>query len=83
MVRTDHSSLEQLRNQHHTVAQQCWLSKQLGFDFTIEYKQGVHNRAADSLSRRDCNEQIPDNTVLAPSSNAPAVWAFRHQSHVG
>jgi hypothetical protein len=34
-----------------TPEQQAWLHKFIGYDFTIEYKQGKDNVAADALSR--------------------------------
>jgi hypothetical protein len=33
--------------------QQKWITKLIGYDFTMEYKKGVKNRVADALSRRD------------------------------
>jgi len=36
-----------------TVPQHQWLSKLFGFDFTVEYRPGRLNTAADALSRRD------------------------------
>lgn len=36
-----------------TVAQQKWLTKLMGYDFTIEYKKRCENNTADALSRHD------------------------------
>lgn len=52
IVRTDHRSLKYLlEHQITTPAQARWLPKLMGYDYKIEYKQGVENQAADSLSR--------------------------------
>jgi hypothetical protein len=42
-----------LEQRIETPAQEKWVSKLLGFDFTMEYKRGRENMAADALSRRD------------------------------
>ncbi|GAU35592.1 hypothetical protein TSUD_295280 [Trifolium subterraneum] len=52
IIRTDQQSLESLLDQTlQTPEQQAWLHKFIGFDFTIEYKPGKDNKAADALSR--------------------------------
>jgi hypothetical protein len=52
IVRTDHKSLKYLLEQRITTpAQTRWLPKLLGYDYTIKYKKGVENQAANSLSR--------------------------------
>jgi hypothetical protein len=54
VIRTDQKSLRYLLDQTiATEAQQKWLVKLMGYDFTIEYKKGATNSAADSLSRRE------------------------------
>jgi hypothetical protein len=67
IIRTDHKSLWYLLEQTITTeAQQKWLVKLLGYDFSIEYKRGLENSTADSLSRREEQGQI-----LALSSPHP------------
>ena len=50
LIRTDHHSLKYfLQNRAHTPFQQKWISKLLGFDYEIQYKQGTENQVADAL----------------------------------
>ncbi|GAU37387.1 hypothetical protein TSUD_22610 [Trifolium subterraneum] len=52
IIQTDQKSLRSLMEQTlQTPEQQEWLHKFLGYDFTIEYKPGKENVAADALSR--------------------------------
>jgi hypothetical protein len=52
IIRTDQKSLRSLMDQAlQTPEQQAWLHKFIGYDFTIEYKPGKDNVAADALSR--------------------------------
>ena len=49
---TDHKSLRELMSQViQTPEQHYYLSKLLGFDYTIQYKVGSSNAVADALSR--------------------------------
>jgi hypothetical protein len=51
LVRTDHYSLKFLLNQRLSmIPQHQWLSKLFRFDFTVEYRPGCLNSAADTLS---------------------------------
>ncbi|XP_062099393.1 transposon Ty3-I Gag-Pol polyprotein isoform X1 [Humulus lupulus] len=53
VIRTDHRSLKELLTQViQTPEQQHFLRKLIGFSFSIEYKAGKTNSAADALSRR-------------------------------
>jgi hypothetical protein len=52
IIRTNQKSLRSLMDQAlQTPEQQAWLHKFIGYDFTIEYKPGKDNVAADALSR--------------------------------
>lgn len=51
-ILTDHKSLRELMSQVvQTPEQHYYLSKLLGFDYTIQYKTGSSNAVADALSR--------------------------------
>jgi len=53
VIRTDHKSLTHLTDQClHTEWQRKALTKMMGLQFKVMYKKGIHNGAADSLSRK-------------------------------
>lgn len=65
IIRTDQKSLKALSDQAiQTPEQQTWLHKFRGYNFTIEYKPGKDNIAADALSR---------SLLLSLSSPQPAL----------
>jgi hypothetical protein len=54
IVKTNHQSLKFLLEQKvGTSFQQKWITKLIGYEFTVQYKKGVENRVANALSRRD------------------------------
>lgn len=53
VIRTDHKSLTHLSDQRlHTDWQRKALTKLMGLQYTVQYKKGIHNGAADALSRK-------------------------------
>ena len=66
VIRTDQKSLRSLMDQSlQTPEQQEWLHKFLGYDFTIEYKPGKDNLAADALSRvMTLSWSEPENSIV-------------------
>ena len=54
IIRSDHYSLKYILDQRlSTIPQHQWVSKLLGYDFSVEYKPGRHNIVADALSRKE------------------------------
>ena len=69
IIRTDHKSLREMCTQViQTPEQQLFLQKLLGFQFSIEYKAGRLNSAADALSRID---ETPE-TVMRVAMSSPS-----------
>ena len=53
VLRTDHKSLTNLTDQRlHTDWQRKALTKMMGLQYSIQYKKGINNGAADALSRK-------------------------------
>lgn len=53
-IKTDQKSIKHILEQKlNTPFQQAWVSKLMGFEFDIQYKEGVTKTAADALSRKD------------------------------
>lgn len=66
-IRTDQQSLKHLLEQKiSTPLQHKYLAKLLGFNYSIEYKKGIENQAADALSRRDADGEITQITAVQP-----------------
>jgi hypothetical protein len=65
IIKTDQQSLRFMTTQRLTEGiQHKLLLKLMEFDYTIEYKKGKENIAADALSRRDCHSHAL--TVCVP-----------------
>lgn len=73
LIKTNHQSLKHFLDARATTpAQQKWLTKLLGYDYTISYKSGVENRVADALSR-----QHEEQSSLTAISYVHFDWATR------
>lgn len=58
IIKTDQRSLTHLSDQRlHTVWQQKALTKLMGLQYRVVYKQGIDNKAADALSRKPYDAQ--------------------------
>lgn len=71
LVKTDHYILKFLLDQRlSTIPQHRWISKLMGFDFTVEYKPGNTNTLADALSHRE----VDATEVIALSMPTFQFW---------
>lgn len=68
IVKTDQESIKYIMEQRITNSlQQKWLSKLLGFDYTIAFKKGRENLVADALSRRHQSGECDLISVQRPT----------------
>jgi len=72
LIRSDHYSLKYILDQRlSTIPQHQWVSKLLGYDFTVEYKPGKQNMVADALSCRDATK--PSLMALSESPSQYSI----------
>lgn len=69
IIRTDHKILTHLTDQRlHTDWQQKALTKMMGLQYSIQYKKGINNGAADALSHKPTSSsQLYVTTTVQPS----------------
>lgn len=73
VIRTDHKSLTHLTEQRlHTEWQQKALTKLMGLQYKVVYRKGIHNGAADALSRKP-----PHNSQILSITTATPAWLDR------
>jgi hypothetical protein len=70
LICTDHQSLTNLTDQRlHTDWQKKALTKLMGLQYRVQYKQGINNGAADALSRKP-----PDSSQVFAISTVQPAW---------
>ena len=73
VIKPNHKSLTHLTDQRlHTDWQQKALTKLMGLQYKLVYKKGIHNGAADALSRKP-----PASSELFAASTVQPVWLDR------
>ncbi|KAJ1704357.1 hypothetical protein LUZ63_004136 [Rhynchospora breviuscula] len=89
IIRTDHRSLHHMLQQTvQTPEQQQFCSKLVGYDFSIEYKPGPSNAAADALSRvhegapRPVFMSLSRPLCLALDSLQVELLSDKHTEHI-
>ena len=79
VIKTDLSSLKFLLDRClATIPQHHWVSKLLGFDFSVQYKPGRTNIVADALSRCDTDMEI--NSISVPSFDLFAEFCMANEA---
>ncbi|CAM8876911.1 unnamed protein product [Rhodiola kirilowii] len=77
VIKTNHQSLRFLLDQKlNTNLQRKGISRLMGLDFTIEYRRGFENKAADALSRLQELKQaaVPIHAELCAISSIVPSW---------
>ncbi|KAK0577670.1 hypothetical protein LWI29_036834 [Acer saccharum] len=82
VIKTDHYSLKYFLNQNaNTPFQQKWVTKLLGYDYEILYRQGVDKKVVDALSRfpvDSCQHITTTEVVLQQISFEPLPTDHDH-----
>ncbi|KAL2226832.1 UNVERIFIED_CONTAM: Retrovirus-related Pol polyprotein from transposon [Sesamum indicum] len=66
IIKTDQKSLKHILDQRiNSVLQQKGVTKLLGLSYEVQYKKGKENRAADALSRRNCQEDASHTHAIS------------------
>ncbi|XP_040870975.1 uncharacterized protein [Glycine max] len=69
---TDHRSLKELLTQViQTPEQHTYLARLMGYNYTIQYRSGSHNQAADALSRLP--EHMPHTATMSLLLSVPCL----------
>jgi hypothetical protein len=77
VIKTDQKSLKYITDQKVAEGlQHKLLLKLLQFNYTVEYKKGKENKAADALSRRDCT--LLPITLIQPTWVASIENSYLH-----
>jgi hypothetical protein len=80
IIKTDQKSLKYITEQKVAEGiQHKLLLKLLQFNYTIEYKKGKENKAADALSRRDSN--LLSLTVIQPTWTESVEHTYIQDTH--
>ena len=79
IIKTNHNSLRNLLQQRlHTQLQRKGVSKLLGLDYTIHYRQGKENKVADALSRREEQASCCAITTVVPDWVKEIIESYEH-----
>ena len=73
VIQSDQKSLKELLQKHiiQTPEQHLYVRKLMGYKFSIEYKTGASNKAADALSRRDEEVAVEADLLTATAHHIP------------
>lgn len=84
IIRTDHKSLTHLTDQRlHTDWQKKALTKLMGLHYTVAYKKGILNGAADALSRKPVDRsEVFTVSVIKPVWLESVEQSYEGDAHV-
>ncbi|KAK1695873.1 hypothetical protein QYE76_012570 [Lolium multiflorum] len=84
VIRTDHKSLTHLTDQRlHTDWQKKALTKLMGLQYTVAYKKGILNGAADALSRKPVDSsEVFTVSVIKPVWVESVEQSYEGDAHV-